>query len=238
MNKIVVDSIRNICLDSDTSLFLHLSDETGSIEVRVLDNISVNINIIALGCSVDYRFVLGKNVSMNIDSLYVNGHNKEEFDYFGDNTVVNCKTGIISSSDNIFVQRFNHNALNTKSDILNDVINFGGNFDLDVDVLVDKNITNCYTRQNNKIINIAGCNNRILPNLLISNNVVDAYHSAYIGDFDSEKLFYLNSRGLTKKCAYQLVMMGSLMPKYSNDNSEEFLKVIEKYLEEVNYESR
>lgn len=46
--------------------------------------------------------------------------------------------------------------------------------------------------------------------------MIDCYdvisnHSAYIGKFSLEKVFYLESRGFSKKIAYQLLLKGFLI---------------------------
>ena len=50
----------------------------------------------------------------------------------------------------------------------------------------------------------------INPVLLIENNDITANHSAFIGNFDEEAVFYLMSRGITKSECYHLLVKGFL----------------------------
>ena len=56
---------------------------------------------------------------------------------------------------------------------------------------------------------------RVLPVLNIDEDDVEASHSLSSGTIDEEILFYMNSRGLDKKNALNLILKSYLMP---NDN--------------------
>ncbi len=53
---------------------------------------------------------------------------------------------------------------------------------------------------------------RVLPVLNIDENDVEASHSLAAGTIDEEVLFYMNSRGLNKKDALNLILRSYLMP--------------------------
>lgn len=61
---------------------------------------------------------------------------------------------------------------------------------------------------------------RVLPVLNIDENDVEASHSLSSGTIDEEILFYMNSRGLDKKHALNLILKSYLMP--SDDYYDEF----------------
>mgnify|MGYP002710832516 FL=1 len=52
----------------------------------------------------------------------------------------------------------------------------------------------------------------ITPILLIDENDVQASHATTIGQIDENQLYYLQTRGLTKKQALGLITVGYLMP--------------------------
>ena len=52
----------------------------------------------------------------------------------------------------------------------------------------------------------------ILPQLLIDENDVEASHATTLGQIDEEQMYYLQSRGLTRKEAMQLITTGYLLP--------------------------
>ena len=63
---------------------------------------------------------------------------------------------------------------------------------------------------------------RVLPVLNIDENEVEASHSLAAGTIDEEVLFYMNSRGLNKKEALNLILRSYLMPSdnYYDDFTE------------------
>ncbi|HPF83680.1 MAG TPA: SufD family Fe-S cluster assembly protein, partial [Bacilli bacterium] len=71
--------------------------------------------------------------------------------------------------------------------------------------------------QNSRIINLTNNKCQIKPNLFIDEYNVEASHSAYIGGFSADDMFYLNSRGINELDALKLLINGFLtkdMPKY------------------------
>ena len=70
------------------------------------------------------------------------------------------------------------------------------------------------------------------PILLIDEYDVKAGHAAGVGKIDEEQLYYLMSRGLTRRAAEILIIYGFLMPFIDDIRSEviksEFVKVIER----------
>ena len=91
---------------------------------------------------------------------------------------------------------------------------------------VGKNVVNCKVDQNNRIINFSDNECIIKPILLIDNNDIEANHSAYIGEFNYNDLFYLMSRGINKDKAYNLLVKGFLLGINKNDV---YLEHIDKY---------
>lgn len=70
----------------------------------------------------------------------------------------------------------------------------------------------------------------ICPNLVIDNFDVDSNHSAYIGKFKDEYLFYLMSRGISLDNSYKLLLNSFLVNSDSieYDKINNFLSEIEK----------
>lgn len=52
----------------------------------------------------------------------------------------------------------------------------------------------------------------VLPQLLIDENDVEASHATSVGQIDENQMYYLQSRGLSKAQATQLITLGALMP--------------------------
>ena len=98
-----------------------------------------------------------------------------------------------------------------------------------------KKTSGCVCNQENQIINIRDGKSTICPNLLIDNYDVVSNHSAYIGKFSDDKLFYLMSRGISLKDAYKLLLNGFLINSKSLDLEKVglFLEEIDKIYEDA-----
>ena len=105
-------------------------------------------------------------------------------------------------------------------------------FDNKLDFEITGNVLNksgkCECNQKNQILNISDGKSTILPKLLIDNYDVISSHSAYIGKFKDEILFYLMSRGISEKVSYDLLIKSFLVN--GCDNTE----LIEKLEKEIN----
>ncbi len=107
----------------------------------------------------------------------------------------------------------NHNAKETISDVYNNgVTKDNGSINFDVTSFVPKKSNLSVVNQDSKIISINKSNdNKINPVLLIDEFDSESRHAAFIGDFNPDKLFYLMSRGLSKKEARKLLLTGMLV---------------------------
>lgn len=136
----------------------------------------------------------------------------------------------INYDDNKFIITVNHKDCSTHSEVYNHGINMNKNkLTFDVTGIVPKNISKCICNQDNQIINMDDGKSTILPKLLIDNYDVDSNHSAYIGKFKDEYLFYLMSRGISKENSYKLLLNGFLI----NSDSIEIDKIKE-FVDEIN----
>ena len=106
-----------------------------------------------------------------------------------------------------------------------------GKVKFNVSTFIPKGITGCDASQNNKIINLTDNECIINPNLYIDENDVTASHSAWIGTFKKEELFYLESRGISELEATKLLTKGFITNNLEITEEEiEFIKgVIDNY---------
>lgn len=137
----------------------------------------------------------------------------------------------INYKNNSFSIKVNHLKDNTHSELFNHGVNVGNNkLDFFVEGIVPKDSEKCICNQENQIINMGDGKSTICPNLLIDNYDVDSNHSAYIGKFSEDKLFYLMSRGISFDEANRLLLNGFLINSDSIDlhKIDLFIKEIEK----------
>ena len=107
----------------------------------------------------------------------------------------------------------NHNYANTISDIYNNgVTKDDGSIIFNVVSKVPKKSIKSVVNQDSKIITLNDISeSKINPILLIDEYDSEAKHSAFIGNFKTSELFYLQSRGLSKKEASNLLIRGMLI---------------------------
>ena len=166
--------------------------------------------------TIIYHFSI--NSSINVDINIIN--ERVKLYYYYNN---------INYDDNIFSIQVHHLNHFTQSELFIHGVNALQNkLDYNVEGIVDKEFSNCICNQENQIINLKSGKSKISPILKIDNYNVDSNHSAYIGRFSEEKLFYMMSRGLTKKDSYRLLLNGFLLNSDSLDASKivEFTKEI------------
>ena len=93
--------------------------------------------------------------------------------------------------------------------------------------MVLNNIVDTNINQNNRIINLNDKLCQINPNLYIDENDVTANHSAYIGKFRDDEIFYLQRLGLSYIDATKLLLKGFLsngMTKYMDKHINKLTK--------------
>ena len=112
----------------------------------------------------------------------------------------------------------------TISDITTHGVNISGNLYFNVTTYIPKGMVSSVTNQNNRIINLTNNECTIRPNLLIDEYDVIANHSALIGSFKDEEIFYMQRLGIDKNTANKLLIEGFLKSKLNNTLSNNFKK--------------
>lgn len=207
-NKVVF----NISKNSNTIInFFNINDITSDYEFNVLDSANLEINI----------FDVSRNITRYI-RVNING----------ENSIVKLNLSSISLYKNNYDVNVFHNNKNTSSST-----NLHG-LALDDNMIhiknsgyVKKGASKSILDQDNKIIITGDNNSKIEPNLFIDEYDVSASHGAYIGKFDEEELFYLNSRGLNDIESYNLLINGFLIGNMNitKDDKDDLKKFISKY---------
>lgn len=97
---------------------------------------------------------------------------------------------------------------------------------------IEKGFSQSSTHQTSKIMVFdKGCVAKANPYLYIDEYDVNASHAAGVGRMDEEHLFYLQSRGLTKNEAMQLITYGYLIPVVNVIDNETVKKAFNETLE-------
>ena len=167
----------NYKIDKDIKIFIYLESSELDITFDIIS--SCILNIFSFNSSLITNLNLNKE-DVSIDYVY----------------------STLNKDDNNYTLNINHNSKDQSSNIVNHGINLENNkLDFIVNAIVPKTSSNITTNQDNKILVMGDNNSSIKPNLLIDNDDIEAEHSAYIGDFKKEVLFYLESRGIKEEDA-------------------------------------
>lgn len=188
------NNFKKCVIDVDDSnlnaLIIRENDINQSYEINIRGGIVV-LNLVSYSS-------LGLDVKINL--------NKE-------NSKVFVYNSVIANKKEIYNIRVNHNALKTDSNIYNNGITKDlGTIVFNVTSYVPKKSISSSVNQDSKIITLNEVNdNEINPVLLIDEYDSEARHAAFIGNFNKTQLFYLMSRGLSKKEASNLLINGLLI---------------------------
>lgn len=233
-------SVKKLKLDilNDTNLQIIFEGEEEikfNILINVLENVKANIYILKkdLSGKIKYEYNLSDNSSLYINKFY-DINTIKEVDIVNLNGVlsnIDYDLHTISKNKEYYDLIVNHNNKLSKSNINNKAVNIlDGKLTFNVTGVVLNNIIDCTINQNNHIITMNDNKCQINPNLLINENDVTANHSAYIGGFDPQKLFYLKSRGITENEAYKLLIRGFLLNQNQTEENFKLINdIIDKY---------
>lgn len=168
----------------------------------------------------DGVFDINKNETLEIYHYVVDKSVNIKINLNGENAKVVYHLSIISNNDNVCKIDVNHMSSNTESKIICHGVNTGNEkLEFNVTGLVPKEMDKCICNQENQIINLKDGESVIKPNLLIRNYDTFSNHAAYIGEFSKDKMFYLESRGISEEDAIRLLMKGLLLGDGDRENT-------------------
>ena len=247
MNKIILDDKINLVEEKtfrikkkkdqiiiniieDTDLLLEIACETISILFEIDKNKILKIkNISKLqnrNTIIEYHLKQDSVLHLN-EFLLCNSVEENHHVYLEEkNASANIMVCSIATNEENYHILVDHLASDTKSNIEAKAVNIEqGKIHFEIVGNVPKEIKNCEVNQDTRIYTFNQNKCTINPVLLIENNDIVANHAAFIGRFDDEVLFYLMSRGISKKECIHLLIKGFL----NIDNDEEILSIIHKY---------
>lgn len=147
------------------------------------------------------------------------------------NSSINYNFKSIADNKETYDYYIYHNAEFTKSNIKNNSVCINnGDIIYQVSSFVPKDIKGCIVNQNNRIINLTNNKCEIRPNLYIDCLDTEASHSALIGKFSEEEMFYIQSRGISYNDTLKLLIEGFLKSDITNKDLLNYInKNINKY---------
>lgn len=223
INKIKLTILKN------TSLEIYIKeDQKIEFQIKILDNVKLDLKEIKLKAKVKalFKYELEKNSVLNLikicDTSTINERNIINLN--GINAKANCLLKSVCKANKKYDFLINHNSANTVSEIINNGINIKGSMIFNVTTFIPKGNIDCIANQFNRIINLNNEECIIRPNLLIDEEQVVANHSALIGSFKDEELFYIKRLGLDDDKARKLLIEGFIKNRLSNRLANYFKK--------------
>lgn len=224
----------NIVVNDNTELIITNSNLTCRMELNIIieEDKNVKINIVNKGndYNIKYNYTLNKNSNLEINKFnYVNDIKEDiNINLNGEKAYIDYNFKTISNGTENYNMNIYHNYKNTNSNITNNGVNNKGFINFIVSCYIKQGIKGCVSNQNNRIINLCDNTCMIRPNLFIDEFDVIANHSALIGTFSKDEIFYLESRGISYNDSIKLLTKGFLLSKIDNKEVyEEINKVIE-----------
>ena len=185
---------------------------TENSEIVISDNVSVRLYVTG---PFHILFTVGKNSSVLVYHYNMDSDSNVSIHLVGDECKIEYYYSMISSLQHSINFEVFHEACNTVSNIYNNAVNFTDKkLMLNVTGKVNKDISGCSCNQENQIINMSNGRSVICPNLLIDCYDVLSSHSAYIGKFDLEEIFYLRSRGISYNECINMLLNAFLIPDF------------------------
>lgn len=229
MNKLILgnkDDLKSIFITEDTYLELELENSSNDIHIEVEKDTCLKVFELSTNTTNRVEYTLHDNSTVIVNNFGINNQDKIDIYLNGNNCNINYNLSLINHNGNYIEQNINHNGNNVISKITNHCVNYSNDsFRFFINSNIPTNSFECDCDQDNKIIDMNSGKNIIMPNLIVDNNLVDAKHSAYIGNFDDNIYFYLKSRGLSKDKIDKLLIEGFLVG-YTDISEEEQQKVL------------
>lgn len=242
MNKILVNNSKSIesnilvendeiLIKKDVDIEFELEDYHKDINIHILENVTAHIKFFGNNLQSNVKILLEKDSYLHIDSLLVDSDGELSIFLLGQNAEIKCINSVIANRDSKLKFIVSHDYESTKSLFVNNGLSLHNNkLIFDVNGIVQKNSKCSTCIQDSKIITRYSQLASILPNLYIDNYDIEAEHSAYIGMFKKEDMFYLMSRGISRNDAYLLLVKSFLLGRMELTDLEK-----EKFINKINH---
>ena len=196
------------------------------IEINTKEDLDITEISNIQNTKIRYTYNLDKDVELNVNK-FLDGNILREQDIINleENSKINFNLKTIALDNQVIELVTNHKGSKSEAIINNKgVTKNEGNINLTVTNIIPNGIKNCIASQKNRIVPLNDEKNVINPILLIDEYDVEADHAAFVGPFNKQELFYLQSRGINKKEALNLLIKGFL-----KEEDDRIIKIINKH---------
>ena len=186
--------------------------------------------------NIEFRPIIHENSNLkffnfNFGAKNAYNHFNINLDYSYSNFLMEALTNISKNQEIANIVNTIHNAKNSTSSIkANHILDENSHGIFEVKTRVNHNAKNSDVKQNSKTTLLS--DNAIInanPRLEIFIDELSASHGASTGSLDEDILYYLQSRGLSKKQASQMMLdaiQNTILDKISNESVKKIIKEI------------
>lgn len=213
---------------SELSLMMKLSQGSSITQVVLHDSASLRIE-------ENYELHRGSEMKCAFGELAGNSEHKANYHLLGQGsnlqaTYVYMNQQKTKKTNHIVVR---HETGYTTANVENyGVVAGQSSLRVDVDARIAKGSIQSATHQTSRILTFEeGVNAKVTPSLYIDENDVQASHACSMGIIDEDHLYYLQSRGLTRKEAVALIVSGYLSPLSELLTADELRKEVSHMME-------
>ena len=230
MNKIIVDTETfELNFDETSDEYIFLDVKCSIINIKVNNNKFNKLVVFVKNNNLKINLEMKDNSHLEINNLGIDSSTNYDILIHNECHLI-LVDSILSKKDSINNLNINNIGKNNYSKIYTNGINLENNkLYFQINGIVSKNSTNSILSENSKIINLKDGDSKIIPNLIIDTKEVKADHSAFIGTFTKDELFYLMSRGIKEEFAKNLLIKSVLLKGMELDK-EKFIREIGEYL--------
>ena len=207
MNKIKIDKEIDKILTIDKSTTIDINSNS-RVFIFIKNNIDIDFNITSDSTINIFTISTSSNINLNLNKENI----KVNYNYYS----INKKKDLVK--ENIY-----HNKNGITSNIKNHGLNIKNKLIFSINTIVGKNIKDSICNQDSIIITDDIASSSIKPNMIIDNNDIDANHSAYIGRFKDEDIFYFMSRSIDINDAKKILAKAFLVNDNMKYNEKDFI---------------
>ena len=224
MNNLTLDNesdISDLLVDSDLILVIDYEDTNIDLHINVTPNACLRVFDTSKNTHNNITYNIEKNAKVHVNKLGKNCSDKLVVNINDEGAYIEFHNSLICYDDIAFNETINHLHSGSECKIVNHALNVLGNeCKFIVDGVITKDATDTVFRQDNKIINLTEGKSFILPNLIVDNSDIEASHSAYIGTFKEDDIFYMQTRGIKKEEVEKLLIKAFLINDMDLDEKE------------------
>lgn len=195
------------------------------INIVINDNVEIKLYIKSINNEIDNKvnYILNENSKLKISKYFQNNITNQSININlnGEKSNIIYNFSEICKKESNYDIKIYHNNKKTNSILSNKCISLENSItNFYIDSILPKGNIGCMMDQTTKIMEIGNADSHINPNMYIDESDVEAKHGSVIGKFDENNIFYLMSRGISRKESILLLIKGFILSNIEVNDDE------------------